>query len=407
MSEYTTAKMPPSTRANSRKAAIVGVGESDYRIDYKAARARKPGYEPPTLESLVATAFERALADSGLTRADIDGLSVSYIYGGPTPQESAGILGLEPRYMIQNGGLMAGPLPIVCADIAAGKADTVVMIYAAASRAINRQYGGATYGSEGGTPKSYYYYHPWGWSSQAAHWALITQRYLATYGATEENLGAVAMQLRKNAAANPNAVMQTPMTIEDYMRARYIVRPLRLFDMCLVNDGAVCLIVRRADMASDLPHRPVLVAGWGEAKVKTDKMRCLVGERLRPQMQEAAQQALDMAGMALSDIGHLEGYDPASIHLVNQVEGYGFTEPGTGLAAFKKGDLAPDGRLLGVNTAGGTISGAYMHGWNQIVEVVHQLRHDAGMRQVPGVQASMSSLAQTDQIHPIIYTRGG
>jgi acetyl-CoA acetyltransferase len=136
-------------------------------------------------------------------------------------------------------------------------------------------------------------------------------------------------------------------------------------------------------------------------------MRSLVGERLRPQLQEAAHQALDMAGMALSDIGHLEGYDPASIHLVNQVEGYGFAEPGTGLAVFKNGDLAPGGRLLGVNTAGGTISGAYMHGWNQIVEVVHQLRHDAGMRQVPGVQASLSSLAQTDQIHPIIYTRGG
>lgn len=406
MPEYSNIKMPPSSREMSRKAAIVGVGETDYGSDYKAARARQPGYEPPTLESLVGTAFERALADAGLTRSDIDGLSVSYIYGGPSPEATAGLLGLEPAYLIQNGGLMAGPLPVVCADIAAGKADTVVMIYAAASRAIGRQYGGATYGSEEGTPTSYYYYHPWGWSSQAAHWAFITQRYLATYGATEEDLGAVALQLRKNAAANPGAVMQTPLTLEDYMRARYIVRPLRLFDMCLVNDGAVCLIVRRADMAADLPHSPVLVAGWGEAKVTKDKMRCLVGERLRPQMQDAARQALDMAGMSLSDIGHLEGYDPSSIHLVNQVEGYGFAKPGTGLAAFRDGDLAPTGRLLGVNTAGGTISGAYMHGWNQIVEVVHQLRHDAGPRQVPGVTASMSSLAQTDQIHPIIYARG-
>src|SRR5579863_2044526 len=408
MSEYTATIMPPATRANSRKAAIVGVGETDYGIDYKAARARLPGYEPPSLEHLIGTAFERALADAELSRADIDGLSVSYIYGGPSPQETAAILGLEPSYMIHNGGLMAGPLPIVCADIAAGKADTVVMIYAAPSRSINRRYGGATYGAaQEGTPASYYYYHPWGWSSQAAHWALIATRYLALYGATEEDLGAVAMQLRRNAAATPNAVMQAPMTLSDYMNSRYIVRPLRLFDMCMVNDGAVCLIVRRADLAADMLHTPVLVAGWGEAKIRHDKMRALVGERLRNQMQAAGREALDMAGIASSDIGHLEGYDAASIHLVNQFEGFGFTEPGTALAAFRNGDFAAGGGKLGVNTAGGTMSGSYLHGWNQIVEVVHQLRHEAGPRQVPGVRASMSCVAQTDQIHPIIYTRGG
>jgi hypothetical protein len=74
MSESTASGVPPPSRALSRKAAIVGVGESDYNLDYKAARAKTPGYEPPTPESLAKTAFERALADSGLRRADIDGL---------------------------------------------------------------------------------------------------------------------------------------------------------------------------------------------------------------------------------------------------------------------------------------------------------------------------------------------
>lgn len=164
MSEATAAGMPPPNREMSRKAAIVGVGETDYHLDYKAARARTPGYEPPELDTLVTTAFERALADAGLTRGDIDGLSTSFIYGGPPPQDMADLLGLKPRYLIENGGLMAGPLPVVCADIAAGKADTVVMIYAAASRSISRKYGGSTYGADQeGTPKSYYYFHPWGW----------------------------------------------------------------------------------------------------------------------------------------------------------------------------------------------------------------------------------------------------
>jgi acetyl-CoA acetyltransferase len=397
--------MPPPLRDMSRMAAIVGIGETDYRLDYKAARAKAPGYELPTPENLACRAFERALADSGLKRGDIDGLSVSFLLGGPDAKSMAGMMGLEPRYCIENGGIMAGPLPRVCADIAMGKCDTVVMIYAVASRAIGRQYGGTTYGSDQhGTPTSYYYYHPWGWSSQAAHWALMFRHYQAIYGATEADLGAVALQLRKNAMLNPNAIMQTPLSLEEYLGSRYIVRPLHLFDMCLVNDGAVCLIVRRADRARNMPHSPVLVAGWGESKIKNNKMHYMVRERLRPQLQEAGAQALGMAGLSLPDIGHFEGYDAASIHLVNQLEGYGFVDPGAGLAAFRNGDMAPGGNL-GVNTAGGMISGSYMHGWNQVVEVVHQLRHEAGERQVPGVHAAMSSLAQTDKAHPIIYVR--
>lgn len=405
MSETTTRSIPAPARSLSRKAAIVGVGETDYHLDYKAARAKAPGYEPPAPESLARTAFERALADSHLKAEDIDGLAVSFIYGGPDAKSTAELLGLRPRHMIENAGIMAGPLQVVCADIAAGKCDTVAMIYAAGSRAVGRQYGGKTYDGGERTPPSYYYFHPWGWSSQAAHWAMIFSYYQAIYGATEEDLGSVATQLRRNAMTNPNAVMQSPMSIDDYMNSRYIVRPLHLFDMCLVNDGAVCLIVSRADRARDFPHAPVEVAGWGESKVANNKMHYLVRERLRPQMQEAGRQALQMAGLGLSDIGHLEAYDPSTIHLVNQLEGYGFVAPGGGLEFCKGRQMAVGGRLP-VNTNGGMLSGSYMHGWNLVAEVTRQLRHEAGRQQIGGLEASMFSLAQTDQAHPIIFTRG-
>ena len=75
--------MPPPSASASRKTAIVGVGETDYYLDYKAARSKPPGYELPTPESLASLAFERALDDSGLKRSDIDGLAVSFLYGGP------------------------------------------------------------------------------------------------------------------------------------------------------------------------------------------------------------------------------------------------------------------------------------------------------------------------------------
>lgn len=395
--------LPPSSPELSNRAAIVGIGETDYGLDYKASRSKDPNRELPTPETLIGTAFERALADSGLKRSDIDGLSVSMIYGGSDAAQTASQLGITPRYLTDEVGINSGPIPRACAAIAEGKCDTIALVYAAASRAMGRTYGGTTYGT--GAPTSYYYYNPWGFSSQAAHWALIWQHYMALHGATEADLGAVAVQLRKHAQANPNAIMQAPMGIEDYLASRYIVAPLHLFDMCLVNDGGVCLIIRRADMAKDGAHTPVLVSGWGESKVKYDKMRNLVCERLHPQCRESLGQATAMAGLSVADIQHFEGYDASSIHLVDQLEGFGLVPSGEGLEHFKRGAATIGGRLP-VNTGGGLMSEAYMHGWNQIPEVVRQLRHDAGPRQIADLRVSLSAMAQTDEAHPILYTRG-
>ena len=412
MSDYTPLTMPSAAREFSRKASIVGVGESDYQADYRAQRKPPEGYQPPTTEGLATLAFERALADSGLTRGDIDGLTGSFTYGGPPPAELANLLGVKPRWNISNGNIMAGPLPVVCAAVAEGKADCVAMVYAVNSRSAGRVFGGATHpagtdtASTGyGTPPSYYYYHPWGWSSQAAHWAMIAAHYLAKYGLREEDLGAVAQQVRNHASRNPNAVMQTPFTIEEYMASRYIVRPLHLLDICLVNDGAVCLIVRRADLARDMAKVPVDVAGWGEANIKHSKLDVMVRQQLRPQLEEAGGPAFAMAGLSQTDIGHFEGYDAGSMHLINQIEGYGFVGQGEGVAFCQAGGMDLTGRLPS-NTEGGNLSGSYMHGWSQVAETVRQLRHEAGPRQVAGVQYAMTSLAQTDQAHPILYARG-
>ncbi len=397
--------MPPAARELSRKASIVGIGESDYADDYKAQRAKLPGFESPTVESLTMRAFERALADSGLRREDIDGLACSFTYGGPPPEEMAQMLGLCPRYCETNGNIMAGPLPVVCGAIAEGKADCVAMIYGVASRSIGRVFGGTGPGSLHGGPSSYYYFHPWGWSSQAAHWAMICSLYMAKYGVREEDLGAVAQQVRRHASRNPNAVMQKPFTIEEYMASRYIVRPLHLLDICLVNDGAVCLIVRRADMARDMAHMPVDVAGWGEGIVTHNKFDFMVRQQLRPQIAQAGRQAFAMAGLSQAEIGHFEGYDASSFHLINQIEGLGFVPQGEGVAFCQAGGMELDGRLP-TNTEGGNLSASYMHGWSQVAETVRQLRGEAGERQVAGLSYAMTCLAQTDQAHPLIFARG-
>jgi len=386
----------------SRRAAIIGVGETDFAADYRASRAKEPGFVPPTAESLAIRAFERALADAGLQRDDVDGLSVSLIYGGGEPAEIAKVLGLQPRWLARGGGTMSGTIPPAVAALLTGRADTVALIYAAASRAIGRVFGGGTYSSG---PTSYYYYHPWGWSSQAAHWAMIFQHYMARFGATEADLGAVATTLRTHAQRNDNAIMRTPLSIEDYLASRYIVKPLHLFDMCLVNDGGICIILQRRDMAEDRAHTPVLVAGWGHSEIHKQKLHYLVRERLRPQFDEAGQQAFAMAGLTRADVEHFQGYDASSMHLLQQLEGYGFAEPGEGLHFFQQGHAGIGGRLP-VNTSGGLLSHAYMHGWNHVVEATRQLRHEAGDRQVEGVETSFFSMATTQEADPVIFTRG-
>lgn len=413
MAGYGAITMPPSDPALSRKVSIVGIGETDYGADYQAERKRPEGWMPPTEESLLTTAFERALADSGLKREDIDGVACSFTYGGPPAEEVARMLGVKARFAQANGNIMAGPLPVACAAIAEGKADTIAMVFAVASRSAGRLFGGLTHSTggstdptgEGGAPASYYYFHPWGWSSQAAHWALIFAHYQWKYGAREEDLFHVARQVRQHAISQANAVMTRELTLDDYMASRYIVWPLHLFDICIVNDGAVCLIIRRADMARDLAHTPVDVAGWGYSKIKQDKMHFMVREQLRPQLQAASQEALAMAGVSLADIQHFEGYDASSFHLINQIEGIGFAEPGSGLSFCKDGQMTVGGRIP-TNTSGGNLSQAYMQGWSQVAEAVRQLRHEAGRYQVPGIQVSMTNLAQTDQTHPIVYVRG-
>jgi len=405
MAEYGYVEMPASERANSRKVSIVGIGESDYHEDYRAERQKAEGWEAPTFEELGKLAFERALADSGLKASDIDGLALSATFGGPDPDVFLPMIGIKPRRVWNNGHIMAGPLPAACGEILAGNHEVVALLYTIANRSSGRVFGGMTFASGMGGPSSYYYFHPWGWSSQAAHWALMATQYFAKYGYREEDLGHVPMQVRQHASMTPQAVMPKPFTIEEYMASPYIVRPLHLYDICLRNDGAVCLIISKSDLARHLAHTPVDVAGWGEAYIGKNKIRTMIEDRLAPQMQEAGRQAFSMSGLSLDDIGHLEGYDAGSMHLVNHVEGFGFTEPGTGIAFCKDGQMTLGGRIP-TNMGGGNMSGSYMQGWSQVAEAVRQLRHEAGPRQIEGLQASLTCLAQTDAAHPILLTRG-
>ena len=132
----------------------------------------------------------------------------------------------------------------------------------------------------GGGITSYFYYAPWGLTSQGALYRCFSSA-ISCYGTTEEQLGAIAVAFRKHACLNPNAVMYgKPITIDDYMNAKYVAEPLRLYDYCLINDGGVAIIVRRADMAKDLKHKPVMVSGFGWSEENVD------ATQLRPRLKD-------------------------------------------------------------------------------------------------------------------------
>lgn len=356
------------------RVAIVGVGDTDYPADHARTRNGEGG---PDSYGLAATAFRRALDDSGLAKDDIDGLIV-----GPTIayERTAEILGLNPRWGSQSDAGMSIQSAVLA--IGAGMCDTVALIYGNAQRSGGVQYGGPQ-AMGGDNYLAYVYYAPWGMTSQGALYAMMYRRYQQVYGATSAQLGQVAVAQRQHAALNDHAIMRQPITVEDYLNSRLIVEPLHVFDYCLINDGAVSLILTTAERARDLAKPPVLISGVGRAERNSGatSLQPRLREFYRPAQVPAAEQVYGMAGIGPGEIDSLQVYDSFSCHIFFALEGFGFCGPGEAGDFISGGRIAPGGALP-VNTSGGHLSESYMQGWNHQVEAVRQLRGEAGERQV-------------------------
>ncbi len=165
-------------------------------------------------------------------------------------ERTAEVLGIEPRWGGSGdaiGALLEGVLAIT-----AGLASTVALVYGNDQRSVGTAYGGPN-AMGGEAILSYVYYAPWGMTSQGALYAMMTQRYMQLHGVSAADLGQVAVAERQFASMNPNAIMRSPITIDDYLSAPFITEPLRLFDYCLINDGGVALILTTRDRAAEEP----------------------------------------------------------------------------------------------------------------------------------------------------------
>jgi acetyl-CoA acetyltransferase len=255
--------------------------------------------------------------------------------------------------------------------IATGMATTVACVFGDTAKT-----GGVTFNRASGGELSW---GLWGMLGAAANSGIAADRHMHEYGTTSRQLGEVAVACRTHACMNEQAVMRTPISIEDHQASRLIVRPLRLLDCCLISDGGVCIIVSAADRARDLAKPPVLIKGMGQAHTTMN----LEHERwwYVPHQKQALSDAYRMAKLGPGEVKVAQLYDNFTISVILWLEHAGFCKEGEG-GSFVEGGRIQLGGALPVNTAGGNLSESYMEGWLHIVEGVRQVRGECGRRQV-------------------------
>jgi acetyl-CoA acetyltransferase len=231
------------------------------------------------------------------------------------------------------------------------------------------------------------------------------RRHMELYGTTTRQLAEVSVAIRHHASLNPDAVMRTPFSIDDHENARFITAPLRLLDYCLINDGAVCMIMTSAERAKDFKKPPVLISGFGGKETYApSNIANFDMDMWYPATKAAGEQAYGMAGVTTKDVDGLMVYDNFSPTVLFSLEGLGFCPRGESGRFVENGALKL-GNVLPVNTDGGHLSNSYMQGWALNVEAVRQLRGECGARQIPDCEV-VQYVQATPCTRSIIYTRG-
>lgn len=354
-------------------AAIVGVG--------LAGMGEAKGWS--AIEIMSASAHS-ALADAGLTIADVDGLFVTSAFHALPTLSAAEYLGIRPEFF--NGSAVGGAsfeMHVLSAAMAleAGLCNVALIAYGSNQRTL-----GGKLMTMLEPQVNEAVYKP---RQPISSYALVTARHMHEYGTTREQLAEVAVAARSWARLNPAAFVRDPLTIDDVLSARMISDPLTKHDCCLVTDGGGAVVMVRAERARDFPKKPVYMLGAAGAHWHRQ-----IAEMPDSTVTAAAQcgpKAFEMAGLSPSQIDVLQLYDAFTINPILFLEDLGFCAKGEGGAFVAGGALAPGGRLP-VNTNGGGLSCVHpgMYGIFLIIEAVEQLRGEAGARQVAGAATALA-----------------
>jgi acetyl-CoA acetyltransferase len=356
---------------------IVGIGETAY--------VRKPG-SGLSLLGLQLQAAVRAIEDAGLTPRQIDGIMPFPNLGHA--EGFAANLGCE-NLRFQSIVWMGGAAPVASLRVAGaalrdGLADYVLIPagWNGYSGARARQTVAQDVSSLPGGAIARDYYLPFGFTAPPQWYSVMARRHMHEFGTRAEQLGCIAVAMRKHAQLNPNAVMNgRPMTLEDYMASPMLADPYRFFDCCLETDGAAAVVVTTPERARDLGKKPVTLMGAASGQPYPADEITNRKDIFQTGLSLAAPEAFGRAGISPRDVDFAQIYDCFTFEVLQQLEEAGFCKRGEG-GAFVEGGRIELGGELPVNTHGGLLSEAHVLGMNHIVEAVRQLRGEAGERQV-------------------------
>lgn len=359
------------------RAAVAGIGATEFSKDSGRSELK-----------LAVEAVHTALDDAGLSPADVDGLVTFTMDTSPeiTVAQAAGIGELSFFSRVHyGGGAACATVQQAALAVASGIAE-VVVCYRAFNERSGRRFGsGVQHREPSAEGAALGWSLPFGLLTPASWVAMAAQRYLHTYGLTPEAFGPVAVTDRRHAANNPAAYFyEKPITLADHAASRWIVEPLRLLDCCQETDGAQAIVVTSVERARDLPHPPaVIVAAAQGAGRNQEAMTSFYRDDLTglPEMGVVARQLWRTSGLAPGDIDVGILYDHFTPFVLMQLEEFGFCKPGEA-AEFVAADSLP------LNTHGGQLGEAYLHGMNGIAEAVRQLR-GTSVNQIPGAAGAL------------------
>ncbi len=313
-----------------------------------------------------------ALADCGLTTADIDGIASA----GIPPIEVAHHIGARPTWIDSTsvgGCSFLVHVRHAAAAITAGMAHTVLITHGESGRS---RVGQPRHAPDPQSARGQFE-SPYGLSGPPTAFTVPALRFMHERGVSHEQLAMVAVAQREWSSQVPRAKMRERITVADVLDSPLVAYPFHLLECCLVTDGGGALVVTAADRAADLPGRPVYLLGSGEASEAP-----LVSQMADPTsfrgFRDAAASAFEQAGIGPDDVDHLMAYDAFAHVPLYALEDIGFVKQGEAGGFVADGNTMPGGRLP-MNTNGGGLSYTHtgMYGMFAIQETVRQLRGTA------------------------------
>jgi acetyl-CoA C-acetyltransferase len=348
-----------------------------------------------SLRTMWSDAASSALEDAGVDSVDLItvGCMSSGLFTGQEHLASlladelgmAGVPAARVESACASGGLA---LRAGFAEVASGLSDTVLVT--GVEKMTDVDGAGATYALGTAADQEWEGFHG---ITFPGLYAMLARIHMQKYGTTLKQLASVAVKNHENGSMNPKAQYRMKVSVEDVLASTMVADPLRLFDCSPVTDGAAALVLTTVERARELAgDRPVVkITGSGMA---TDTISLAQRDDLSElgAVRKAGERAYQMAGRTPADIQLAEVHDCFSIAEIMATEALGFFERGQGGPAVENGETSLTGSIP-INTSGGLKSKGHPVGATgvaQAIEIVSQLRGEAGDRQVDGAKVGLA-----------------